>query len=217
MMTIKRSLVSRLSLLALVSCCFAVSSFASDTELPKAKQSFRPSRIIPPPPIILNCPPCPTNAPPTNKPWTSHGPVQMLIGDCDLYVCYCTRETSPGNHDFTVTQIQISSCPEDAVATIDDVLDFMRDTNPMGFPCPPCIPPGYENNWREVQGTCWKSITDPDGTRYLQQCDNAGWCMTPYRVCCDENGVRQYIQGATVHFPASCPAGCDIAIPCGQP
>lgn len=166
--------------------------------------------------ILHPCPPCPTDAPPTNIPWTTNGG-WFNINGCDIYVCYCTRETSPGNHDFVITQMQIgggNTCPGDIDSLLTMVNKYFVEQNPMGFPCPPCQPPSYENNWREIRASCWGS--PPDDPRVFYYCSATGWCMTPFRVCCDESGTRQWIEGATVALTtADCRAsGCtEVACP----
>jgi hypothetical protein len=131
-------------------------------------------------------------------------------------ICYCTRMTSPGNYDFTITEVQLGQGTECDSTVIDKAFDQLRKDNPMGFPCPPC---GGEivNFYREVRGTCWSlspgGITRPVGA-YVP-CGSFYWCMTPYRICCDEYDDRHEIKGATVIFgdEEPCDPGC-FNLPC---
>jgi hypothetical protein len=171
-------------------------------------------KIFPMPGTKLPCPPCPADAPPTNIPWISHEIGWVDIGGgCIVNICYCTRMTSPGNYDFVITQIQVDQST--GCGTLDQMLNtayqWMRDNNPMEFPCPPCEPPSITNWYREVKGQCWGTYTDPtNGATYYQMClGGEAWCMTPFRICCDPEGGRHEIQGATVVFgTATCVSPC---------
>lgn len=166
---------------------------------------------------LLPCPPCPTDAPPVDCTWSSFSTGWVDIGDgCIVNICYCTRMTSPGNYDFVITQIQISDlsegCGENGGELINNAYEWMRQNNPMGFPCPPCHPPGITNYWREVRGQCWGFFSHPTGgEKYWQMCSGGNaWCMTPFRVCCDPDETKHFIQGATVVFgTASCVSPCN--------
>lgn len=165
------------------------------------------------------CPPCPTSAPPTNVAWTSGSYITVItIGStqCTVRVCYCTRTTSPGNNDFTVTSVATATPGCFAGLSTQDIVDAAYDAvlndNPMGFPCPPC--PNTTRYWQEARGTCWSRYVDPvTGVEIAEMCSTTGWCMTPIFVCCDPTtGARTNNRGTTVTFPQSCGTGCNTLV-----
>ncbi len=182
------------------------------TRVTKRTSKLERAMLVP----LLPCPPCPTDAPPTDCTWSSFSTGWVDIGgDCIVNICYCTRMTSPGNYDYVITQIQVSDegegCSDFPAELLNNAYEWMRETNEMDFPCPPCTPPGITNWWREVRGQCWGYYVGPGGgSPYWQMCSGGNaWCMTPYRVCCNPDGTRTEIQGATVVFgSASCVSPC---------
>lgn len=165
------------------------------------------------------CPGCPTDAPPTSVGWSGSGSYTTTMSFdgvhvCTVHVCYCTRTTSTGNNDYTVTAVMISPAGCQGTATtaviIDDVFKDMKDNNRMGFPCPPC--PNTTNYWREVRAGCWNHFVDPNtGIDVWEICATHKWCMTPFQICCDPvTGQRHEIQGATV-VVGTCDPDCEPA------
>src|SRR5256885_15863826 len=54
------------------------------------------------------CPACPTDVPPTNIPWNSGAYTTTLTVNgvtCEVTICYCYRETSPGNDDYFISRV----------------------------------------------------------------------------------------------------------------
>jgi len=187
--------------------------------------------VKPPLPVDPCTTPCPTDYPPTTIPF--NGPFSYetyLNGDdglnhgCYVEICYCTRETSPGNNDFVITDViplDGSGCDTTTIASyVDDAYQDLLLNNPMGFPCPPCGDT-IQNYYHEVKGSCWH-IVEPNPINgyyhpHVQQCSSYFWCMTPYRICCDT--MPEYIQGATVVFGDSsivCSGDCS-SVPCVPP
>ena len=150
------------------------------------------------------CNPCPTTIPPTTVAWTSGSVVVSLQlcptgPPCTVKICYCFRETSPGNQDYTVSSIMIDGCPGcypnlDSVISI--VFTWVRVNNPMGFKCK--LPCPFNTIWAEIVASCW-SVTVVNGITVYQPCSGLAYCNTPWTVCCDPTtGARTYTRGTTV-------------------
>lgn len=153
----------------------------------------------------------------TSVAWSGPFTVDVSLegSGCYVRICYCTRMTSHGNYDFTITEIQTDGgdCPPDINTLVHEAYQTLFDQNSMGFPCPPCGD-GTVVYWREVGATCWFQNDPGAPVPAFVPCPDPCWCMTPYRVCCNDDGSKTTIQGATVLF---CPGGTTCNDPnCSQ-
>jgi hypothetical protein len=166
------------------------------------------------------CDPCPTDVPPTGISWSSSGFVDMFINVngtyCYARVCYCARETSPGNDDYYIGSIQF--CDPSCAGSSFDVTDVWNQAadslmilNPASFPCPVC--PSTSRTWREVRTSCVHSeivqISPTQQVLRISPCAGHGYCYTSYFVCCNaEGGGRQLTFASQSFSNFTCADGC---------
>jgi hypothetical protein len=165
------------------------------------------------------CPSCPTDVPPTTVPWNSGSYLCSLTingHSCAVKICYCFRETSPGNDDYYIAAVMICdpSCPGGAIdytALWNQAMDTIFNANPANFPCPPC--PSTNRVWREVRTSCVRDhLVQVDPTHQvevIEPCDGHGYCYTSYYVCCDQQGHRNVTYGWQSFSNYTCDEGCN--------
>lgn len=158
---------------------------------------------------------CPTDVPPTTVPWTSGSYVTTLTfgsSVCNVEICYCTRQTSPGNDDYFIACIifQTAGCYGSASPTDiwNQAMDSIYQANPANWPCPPC--PSTSLVWQEVRTGCESSTINPDGTETLAPCGGHGYCFTSYYICCPITGGPRHVTFGWQSFSNyTCDPGCN--------
>ncbi len=160
-------------------------------------------------------------------PWTG-GHIDTTIFGCPVQICYGCRCSNPPtctNYDYVVTQICVDSIcfySNDSLVlghsdtNWDDWLSMatfeLFKKNPCGFPCPAC-PYSGTMYWQENYMSCWETIKNIDGsgnTWYSRQfCQEHGWCLNKYEICCDATGFHH-------HFVSSQAVFYQCKSPCNQ-
>jgi hypothetical protein len=158
-------------------------------------------------------------------PWTG-GSIDTTIFGCAVQICYGCRQTSPVNFDYVVTQICVDSAcfynnahligmPPHPDTNWDDwtaqATFELFAKNPCHFPCPSC-PGNGQAFWQENYITCYQVTASHNPstgvtTYHHKMCDEHGWCIRKYEVCCDETGFHHTLKKSQ-RVDYTCPGPC---------